>query len=244
MVVSNRWVCKSTEEYNLESVKEILEKESKGTRKGEKHDKLKHVIRLDPQIISTDNSNYISGTLFFEDEYNNQYYILTDDGEMEERENIVINTYVVDFWISDNGILLFRNSKAPVKKGKELLSKLIFNDFDKINNLTYDIEAIEDDVSSGILQGMWTVCFRDRHGNITSGIAYGENIDNDSIYNQTTGAPRNWIGVEKNLDEEQIKISIYRSGTIRILKNFENPTKIISVFKTIEEFSKYATLST
>lgn len=242
MAISNRWVCKSSEEYDLENVKEILKKENKGTRKGETSDKLKHVIRLDPQIVSTDNSNYLSGTLFFEDELKNQYYILTDEGEMQERENIIITTHAVAFWISDNGIFLFRNSKAPVKKGKELLSKFLFNDFDKINNLNYDIESIENDVSSGILQGMWTFCFKDRQGNITSGIAYGENIDNDSIYSQTSGAPRNWIGVEKELGDEIIKISIYRSGTIRILKNFENPTKIVTVFEIIEEFSKYATI--
>ena len=153
--------------------------------------------------------------------------------------DFIKTTRVVDFWISDNGIFLFRNSKAPVKKAKEILSEFIFKNLYVIKNLNYDIESIEKDVTSGILQGMWTVCFNDRHGNITSGIAYGENIDNDSIYNQTAGAPRNFIGIQKIVDEEQIKITIYRGGTIRILKNFENATKIISVFKIIEEFSKY-----
>lgn len=242
MAISNRWVCKSSQEYNLGDVKNIFERESGKTRPGNKFDELKHVIKLGPEILATNSTNYLPGTLYFEDELENEYYELTDSGDLEEHLNTIKTTHAVDFWVSDGGEFLFRNSKKPVKAGKELLSQIIFRSPDKINNYVYDIEAIEDDVRSGALHGMWTYSFRDRHGNITSGIAYGENINNDSIYTQTSGAPRNFIGVEKSFDDEIIKIRIYRNGTITILKNFESPTKIVSVFGIIEDFSKYATV--
>lgn len=240
MAMSNRWVCRCKENYELEDIKKILETESKGERKGEKIDKLKYIIQLDPQIISTEKINYISGTLFFEDEIKNEYYNLTDDGELEEISDIQKTTYTINFWISSNGIFLFRNSQPHTVKGKDFLSKLLFKHSDVIKNFNYDIESIEKDVISGVLHGMWTICYKDRQGNITSGTHYGENVNNDPMYNQTMGAPRNFIGVEKETDEEIIKITIYRKGTITIFKNFESPTDIVKVFKVIEEFSGYA----
>lgn len=242
--MSNRWVCKSTEEYDLDDIKKIFEGESKGTRKGEHFDILRHVIRLNPEIISTDNSKYLSGTFFYEDEFKRKLFELNDDGELVEYEDKPQKTtHAIDFWISDKGIFLFRNSQRPVKKGKDLLSSLIFRSPDKIKNLNYDIESIEQDVKSGILQGMWTYHFIDRQGNVTSGTLYGENVDSDSMYNQTIGAPKNWIGIEKDLDNEKIKINVYKKGTITILKNYENPTKIATVFEVLEEFSKYAIIT-
>lgn len=243
IVQSNRWVCKSTEELNLEDIKQILEKESKGTRDGEHFDVLKHTIRLDPEIIATNNSNYLSGTLYFEDEFTGKHYELSDNWELQEHENPQKTTYVVDFWTSSNGLFLYKNSKLPVKKGKELLSSLIFKDPNKIKNLQFDIERIEQDVKDGVLQGMWTYHFTDRQGNVKSGMHFGDNVNIDSMYDQTIGAPKNYIGIEKQFDNEIVKVAIYKKGTIRLLKDFEDATKIASVFEVVEEFSKYATTS-
>ena len=243
MATSYRWVCKSSEECNFEDVKKILESEAKGSREGKSFDVLKHVIRLNPQIISTDNSSYLSGTLFYEDEFKKDLYELNDEGELVEQEDKPQKTTeIVDFWISDKGIFLFRNSQTPTKKGKELLSEFIFKDPKKIDSFNYDIVKVEEDIKSGLLQGMWTYNFKDRNGNVTSGTHYGENVNTDALYDQTIGAPKNWIGVQKEIDGEIIKISIYRSGSIGILKNFEDPTKISKVFNVVEEYSKYATV--
>lgn len=241
MAFCNRWVCKSTKEYELDNIKDILDGEKLGLIKGKKFE-LKHLVKLDP-LISTNTSRYLPGTLFYEGEIENNYYDLTDSGDLEEHKDIQKTTYSVPFWISDETTILFRNSQAPTKDGKDLLSDIIFKKPNKIKNLNYDIEEIESDINSGILQGMWTSSFRDRLGNITSGVVYGENINVDSMYNQTTGAPKNFVGIEKTLNGSVVKITVSRKGTINILKDLDSVTDAVTTFETIEEFDKYGTLS-
>lgn len=150
---------------------------------------------------------------------------------------------IVSFWLSDNGIFLFKNRSPASISGKDLLSEIIFKKVDNIKGLTFDIEFMEKDVLNGILQGMWLSSYRDRKGNIHSGINYGESIDKDVMFNQTVGAPRNQIGIELILEDEIVKIKITRKGSIMLFKDLDDPTDVIKHFEIIEDFSKYAILS-
>jgi hypothetical protein len=239
MVFTNRWVCKSIEDFDIVKIRDRLKKYYRES-KGEKH-KLVSMITLEPEVVANDKARVLIGRLIFQREIEEDDFEITEEREIRQKKRIRRITESIDFWFSTNpGTFLFRNKGEPVIQGREVLSTIIFGESGKIKSLEYNIDAIENAINSGIFQGMWTFSYKDRQGNIHSGNAFGTNVNQDPMYNQTLGAPRNFIGIEYSINNEIVKIEFYRSGTIKIFSDLEDPTNLPELFRLIEGFEAYA----
>ena len=239
MVFTNRWVCKSIEDFDIAKIRERLKRYYRET-KGDRH-KLVSMVSLEPEVIAAKNAKSLNGKLFFQREIEEDDFEITEEREIRQKKRIRRITESIDFWFSNNpGTFLFRNKDESVIHGREVLSNIIFGESGKIKSLEYNIEAIETAINSGVFQGMWTFSFKDRQGNIHSGNAFGKDVNRDPIYSQTVGAPRNYIGIEYPIKNEIVKIAFYRSGTIKTFSDLEDPTNLPELFSLVEGFESYA----
>lgn len=235
---TNRYVCKSLVPYDFNSAKQKLESHYSSVQ-GESYE-LRSIVSLEPEIIISEDERYLSGKLYFQNESKMIDYEITQDKKLINANNIRRNTFTVDFNLSSNGeTILFRNSGKSVIEGSKILSSILSQNPDNIRNLNFNIKKIEADVLSKKLLGMWTFSFRDRHGNIKSGTSYGEDVDQDPMYDQVGSVPKNWIGIKKDIDDRIIKMAIFRKGTIRLLTNFEGEGNLPRIFEIIEELKEY-----
>jgi hypothetical protein len=59
------------------------------------------------------------------------------------------------------------------------------------------------------------------------------------MYGQIGSAPKNFIGIKKEIDIGTLKIAIFRKGTIRLLKNLDGEVNIPKIFSIIGDFKEY-----
>jgi len=235
MSFTSRWVCKANEDYSFDEVKRTLSNYYDSIP-GQSYS-LSQMTSVDTEIISTSRTRYLPGRLVFQVERPYEDTVITEDRRIEKVPEVRRYTFVTDFWISSrNNLILFKNSNDINQIGKDKLSEILFGDKGAIKSVQYNIESIESAVNSGNLHGMWTYCFSERNGNIKSAMAYGNDVNRDPIYGQTAGSPRNFIGIEENIDQRQVKVSIFRYGSINVLANYEDPLELPKAFKIIEKY--------
>ncbi|WP_292370973.1 hypothetical protein [Methanoregula sp. UBA64] len=239
MVFTNRWVCKTVEDFDIERVRRTLQNYY-ATETGEEYE-LVSMIELEPEIVAADRTTSLNGKLYFQREVGYSDFNITASREIHQIPHIQRITESIDFWFSSNpGLFLFRHKDDTVIHGREILSEIIFEDSGKIKSLEFNIEQIENSINNGTLQGMWTFSYKNRQGNIHSGNAYGNDVNQDPMYSQTIGAPRNFIGVECSIGNEIAKVAIYRGGSITIFSDLEDPAQLLDLFNIIEGFEQYA----
>ena len=230
------------EKINAIEAKSIIEDYYYPDNNGKKDD-LKKMTNLLSYIDSKE-SKYITGILFYQKNMKFENYDIIGKKKFELVKSTVKMTNSVDFHISTNtNTILFNNSKAPTQEGKTILSEILFKKKNKINNYTFDIQAIEADVIDKKLNGMWTFSFKDRQGKIQSGVAYGKEVNLDPMYNLTKGAPKNFIGIEIKALDQIIKVRVSRKGSISIYTNFDDITHTKDVFALVESFKKYGKMN-
>lgn len=231
-----RSICKITEKYDEELLNNLTNHVS--NPKIEEGKTLRNVVRLNPQIDS-ENTTYLSGKLYYQKVFSIKDFEIEDDGNITENDNIIRRTFIADFWIKRNpGLILFSN-KNNAEAGSQILSNIIFNQENNIQQLKFRIEDIERDIQSG----MWTYSFKNRAGNIQKGQLYGEDdVDQDPIFGLTRGAPRNFIGIKRMLNNELIKIIIYRSGSISFFCKLGDLATEMEIQDLIENFLPYGYL--
>lgn len=239
MAFTSRWVCQADEDFNFDAVKEKLASYY-NEEKGINHT-LKSMSHLEPSIEFENGHKYINGIIYYQEEINVTIVDITPEKTLIEKSELRLMTRWARFSLSSNpGLILFNNGKESSNNAKRILSKIIFNNENLISNLKFDISKIEGDVIAGTLGGMWTFCFRDRNGNIQSGTVFGTEVNNDPIYGQVAGAPRNFIGIRFNTSMGDYKVTVYRNGTITILKNLDQPGDIKEIFDVMEFFKSYS----
>lgn len=235
---TNRYVCKSVVPYNYAKVKEKLGNHY-SSKQGKSYE-LRSLVSLEPEIVISENEKYLNGKLYYQSESNAIDYDITPEKKLVNSNSIRRNTYIVDFSLSsNNATVLFTSSKDYVVEGAKILSTILTENPDNIKNVNFDIKRIEADVLNNLLLGMWTFSFNKRHGNITSGVSYGENVNNDPIYGQIGSAPKNFIGIKKEIDIGTLKIAIFRKGTVRLLKNLDGEVNVPKIFSLIEDLKGY-----
>ena len=117
--------------------------------------------------------------------------IITQDGATI-REITIVKRNILDFWITDENKVIFSKSDGPSQKGRTKLSEFLFGDFNIIEPYEYNIIQIERaTIQTGEFEGMWVTSFNDRVGAINSGVAYGEDINLDLVYDDIGNSPKN-----------------------------------------------------
>lgn len=231
-------MCKTNTTINFPTIKQRLD-DYYETKDGE-HYPLKTMVKLNPEVIISDDEKYISGKLYYQKEIEIIDFDITDDKKLHEDKFIRRSTFIVDFYMCPHlNIILFKNSKDYVHYGKQVLSSLLYGDNYAIKSLNFNIEDLEKEVLNGKFHGMWTLNFRDRSGNITSGTNYGDNVNMDPMYGQMGGAPRNFIGIEKEFEDNTVKIRICRKGSVTFMANMEEDTHMPKVFYFLNQILKF-----
>ena len=131
---------------------------------------------------------------------------------------------------------LFRNSREYTNTGKRVLANLLFNDDEGIGDVSFDIEAIEDDWRKGVFD-MWAYSFQERQGTINRGSLYSEQriSSTDPLYQDTAGAPRNFVGIYVTFGDREVKVRVTREGTVTIYGNYEGPTQQPAIVNFIRD---------
>lgn len=237
---TNRWVCKIDEEVDLR-LEAIKEKDGQfWEERGEKFS-LRRLIKLDPEIITENPGQFISGRFYFNWEQQIVDYEIKEDGSIEETYQIIRRTNTIPFWISINQrLILFSNSKQYTREGAKTLSKLFFKTEDGFKPVQFDVQAIEQAARNGKFT-MWTYSFKDRQGSIRTGTHYGEDIDpQDPMYQETTKAPKNFIGIKMVIFNQEVKVRITRDGTVTFYGFFDEPQQQPELFRAIGSLMKFS----
>lgn len=231
-------MCKTNTTINYPTIKNRLD-DYYEIKDGEQYS-LKTMVKLNPEVVISDDEKYISGKLYYQKEIEIIDFDITDEKKLHEDKFIRRSTFIVDFYISPNlNLILFKNSQDKVQYGKQVLSSLLYGDKYAIKSLNFNIENLEKEVLNGRFHGMWTLNFRDRLGNITSGTNYGDNVNMDPMYGQMGGAPRNFIGIEKEFDDNKVKIRICRKGSVTFMSNMEEDTHMPKIFHFLNQIMKH-----
>ncbi|WP_143311680.1 hypothetical protein [Candidatus Methanoperedens nitratireducens] len=203
---------------------------------------LRSVVKLNPRI-SSDTTSYLSGRLYYQKLFSVKDFEINDDGDIDENDSNIRRTMIADFWIKQNpGIILFSN-KISSENGSKIISQILFDSTESIKQMKFKIENIERDVQAGLLTGMWAYSFKDRNGNIQKGQLFGDgDVNQDTIFGLTAGAPRNFIGIKKELNDEDTKIKVTRSGSITFFVKDEDLATDVTLQEIIGDLLPYGYL--
>ena len=236
MSFNNRCICKINKDYSLDEIIEKIENESFFIEQG-KENELKHKIEIKDQYKS-DSLNFLYGKYGFEMETEAVTPEITPERIIDIGDTIKI-PQVISFWIADNGIILFNSlNESYKKKGKSNLSKRFFDSPNIIEQKNFDIEQINYAVDASKLNNMWISSFSGRNSNVKGGTLSGDNVNEDILYNLTEGASKTLTGILYEINNEQIKIKLYKSGTIQLLTkelDVTDPT----IFNLLDDFKEY-----
>jgi hypothetical protein len=211
------------------------------TRQGKKHT-LKTMVIVGPEVIGENEIRFLFGTVYSQAEKEVIVPYITDDRELQTKKETRLETLIAPFVITSNpGLVLFNNSREPAHLAKERMSEILFDSPDQISSRTYDIARIEADVLSGKLDGMWTFNFKERQGNIRSGYFYGDDVNQDSMYGECVGSPRNFIGIVVTTPEMRLKVRVSRTGSVTIYTDWNNHEDIQRIYDLVKMLNPYAT---
>ena len=238
MAIVNRFVCRINENYQLEDIRNmIIENPYDEEESDSDEDFVKSFIDVS-EVTQANHLNFIYGTYYYEYDAPAQVLIITPEG-VRIREMTIVKRNILDFWITDENKAIFSKSDGPSQKGRTKLSEFLFGDFNIIEPYEYDIIQIERaTVQTGEFEGMWVTSFNDRVGAINSGVAYGEDINLDLVYDDIGNSPKNGTGITYNFMNEFVKVKINKKGTIQI-PGREIGRENIEIFDLIREFDGY-----
>lgn len=241
MPTQSRWICKSTDGYAIDSVREALNKLKEDkfrTYEGTEHDELRYAVDLHEDIQRPD-LKYLYGTLYFEHEQAASMLEITKSGAVNETHTVTKKTYGVDFWISNTNLFLFTKSEKSsieIRPARELLSNILFDEPNRIKPVKFEIEKIEDDILASNQSALWTCGFRRRRGKITSATLWGDDISLDELYRDAGKARRKSIGVKVKIGEKQVKTRVTKDGTIMAYTGFTDSLDVSKLFDIVEKF--------
>lgn len=201
---------------------------------------LRRLVLLQPTITTANHDTIHPGVLYFNWEEPVTNFEINTDGTIEESEAIYRRTSVTPFWISiDQKRILFPNSSVPSDHAAKLLQNKFFRGEHGITPIQYHIEKIEDDWRNGRFS-MWAYNFQDRHGSVTKGSHFGDDIHaNDPLYQETIGTPKNFVGIKIHFLNQEIKARINRKGVITLLGAQSVAGTDGEIFKIIQLLSRY-----
>lgn len=231
---NNRWVCETNEKINLGEIVIKLEENNffvNYTNENELKNKIEILGRHE-----SDNLNFIFGRYGFEYESTAIEPEIRED-KIIDTGDVVVVAHVLNFWIADNKKILFSSKNKNDKKGKAKLSEILFNGSDKINEVKFDINAMNKAVSEGALGEMWISSFSGRNDNIRGGTFHGNRVNEDSMYAQTDGVPKSMIGIYKEIKNKEMKIKVFESGIQILTKDYPKEDPIL--FKVIDDLKEY-----
>lgn len=239
MNMINRLICRINVNYHLNDLLNKMNENHYAEEESQSDttDILKSYIETN-EVIEGENFNFIYGTYYYEYDAPAQIPIITENGA-RIRETTIVKHNILDFWITDENKALFSKSDTPSQKGRTKLSELLFEEHNHIEPVEFDITQIERaTIQNGEFEGMWTTSFNDRIGAINSGVAYGENIDDDLVFADIGNSPKKGTGITYNFMNEHVKVKINRKGTIQIPgKRIEKDN--LEIFDLIREFDDY-----
>ena len=238
MNIVNRLICRVNEEYQLEEIVNTINEHPYNEEESESDEEiLKSYIEIS-EINEGEGFNFIYGTYYYEYDSPVQLPIITRNGA-RIRESIIVKRNILDFWITDENKAFFSKSDKPSQKGRTKLSEFLFNDFNIIEPVKFNINQIEESIIlNGEFEGMWTTSFKDRVGAINSGMAYGEDIHEDLVFEDIGNSPKSGTGVTYNFMNEYVKVKINKKGTIQIPGKEITPDNL-EIFDLIREFDDY-----
>lgn len=239
MNIVNRLTCRINENYQLGEIINRINEHPYNEEESDSEDEdiLKSFIEIS-DINEGEGFNFIYGTYYYEYDAPAQLLIISQNGA-RIRESTIVKRNILDFWITDDNRALFSKSDNPSKKGRTKLSEFLFNDFNIIEPVEFNINQIEESImQNGEFGGMWTTSFNDRIGAINSGIAYGEDIHEDLVFEDIGNSPKSGTGITYNFMNEQVKVKINKKGTIQIPGKEIMPENI-EIFDLIREFDDY-----
>lgn len=242
MSFNNRWVCQTDQNYELENIIIELQKNNHYIIQSEEsNNDLHHRVRVNPDIIETDTVNFIYGEYGYQYEKEFNSVAIVNEEEMILRPDTLMKTNILNFWITDNGKILFSKSGAESSIGKDKFSELLFDNDLSINTVNFDIEELGAAVINNIFRGMWVSSFRDRNGNIEKGSHFGRDIEEDPMYGETEGCTKNSVGFEVEVDNEFRKLRVNRKGTMQFLGTtiLPNHVRIFDVLNDLENYILY-----
>ncbi|NLI74186.1 MAG: hypothetical protein GX369_05400 [Euryarchaeota archaeon] len=200
-------------------------------------------VGLSDEEISSNGVQFKHGMLYFHDEHEISEHDMGEDGTIEENRFIRRRFHAVPFTLVSNpGLIMFNNTKQPSQNAKAILSEILYGMDEKVNAVEYNIQAIEADLLKGQFSGLWTVDYKDRQGPIKKGRVYGDDIDQDAMYGQVAGAPRNNIGIKMMSGDKDLKVNIYRTGNIAMFAGWNQPQDVTKIYEIVEALRPYQTV--
>jgi len=239
MNMVNRLICRINRDYHLRDILNKMNENQYAEEESRTNPEitLKSFIETN-EIVEADNFNFIYGTYYYEYDAPAQIPIITREGA-RIRDTTIIKSNILNFWINDENKAFFSKSDKDSQKGRAKLSEFLFDNDTIIEPVEFNISQIERSViQNGEFEGMWTTSFNDRAGAINSGVAYGENIHEDLVFNDIGDTTKNSTGITYNFMNENVKVRINRKGTIQIPgKHIEQDN--LQIFDLIREFDNY-----
>ena len=190
----------------------------------EKGRKLESFIQLEPVEITLDSGvKILSGTVYFE--YLKRTKNIVKSGKVlkviDDKE--VIDTLWSRFWLTKESYIVIKVGRFK-RKIFEVLCHGLDQEPNSIRPITFNIEEI-----AYANPRKWLGGFYDREGNVSSGVFFGENIENDielgDIYKDMK--KKNQVVFFTEYFRADTKIKITRTGYIQIFTNLEDRPNLV-----------------
>lgn len=232
MAINSVWVCKYDKKFSFENL--ILDlKENNYLEETTSINILKHKVDIKEECEEGD-LRFIFGKYGFQYEAKAKSPKITKEKIIDTGDTIV-KTKVVGFWIDNEQRIIF---SLKDNKAKNYFANYFLGSEDYIDNVNIDLDKVHNAIDNGILSGMWAHSFEDRENNINKGTVYGTQVNEDPIYNETTNSTKKFVGITKDMGDEEIKMRLYCDGGIQIYGSVIEPNNPL-LFSIIEDFNEF-----
>lgn len=232
MAFNNRWICKYDDSFSFDEIKEDIVSNHFFVENTNLNS-LKHKIEVHDEYNSEE-LNFIYGKYGYEYETNTPVPKITEE-KIYDTGDLIVQANTISFWIADNNFILF---SLKDMKSKNNFAENILTDESSIRNVDVDIKKMHEDVEKGKLSDMWASAFKNRDSNVNKASFYGVHVNDDPIYSATKDAPRNFVGIMKDVGDEKIKIKLTKDGSFQILCKQLNPLDCLP-FVLISDLEEY-----
>jgi hypothetical protein len=192
-------------------------------------------------FISSQANGFVCGKIAVNRVYNDYEFNLSDEFEIQKSSKELYIYDEVYFTIfPDLKIISFASKEKAILFGMEILSWYLFNDRGKILHLTFDPQKVLEAKRQGIFENVWFngVKFS---GNIQYTGQFGTEIDEDADFLDNP-EKRMGIGIViRSASGKNIKIIVYKDGTLLRYTKLKDPRDEAQVEKEIiQAFLKFS----
>lgn len=186
---------------------------------------------------------FFSGTLLYKKAVKDWDYDILDEENLavDYSDRIVHHSIELNFTIFPTlNVVTFSNKTHALDVGMRVLSKILFDDNDCLDKVSFYPTQIYEAKKKAEFSNVW---YNGVHGQgkIRNTNQHGDDIDSDPEFLDKEG--RYGIGVEVDIGNSPVKISVYSTGSIVFLGSTRSfRAKALLIYKLLERFKKHSSL--